>query len=173
MSVPGKDLVFALLMQDLKCWGVRIKYVWLWTCPLGAYQVAVLDNFWGWQGWVGGSLRTLEVSILCRLSLQCQIFLPFLPSVGMRQGLLWHCNRLELQVYLSWESLLWCYQAAHRTVLGLTLVCGPERLWCCVVSSRSGWSWVCWIWEFSWWSYLQLVSILWMSSHAGVSIALM
>ena len=26
MSAPGKDLVFALLMQDLKCWGDRIKY---------------------------------------------------------------------------------------------------------------------------------------------------
>ena len=49
MSAPGKDLVFALLMQDLKCWGVRMKSIWLWTCPLGAYQVAVLDNLWGWR----------------------------------------------------------------------------------------------------------------------------
>ena len=39
------------------------------------------------------------------LSVQCQIFLLSLPSVGMRQGLLWHSNRLELQVY-PWESLL-------------------------------------------------------------------
>ena len=33
------------------------------------------------------------------------IFLLSLPSVGMRQGLLWHSNRLELQVCPSWESL--------------------------------------------------------------------
>ena len=37
-----------------------------------------------WQGRVCGSLRTLRVSILCRLSLQCQIFLLSLPSVGKR-----------------------------------------------------------------------------------------
>ena len=68
------------------------------------------------QGRVGGSLQTLEVSILGHLCLQCQIFLLSLPSVGMRQGLLWHANRLELKEYPSWESLLSCYQSAHRTV---------------------------------------------------------
>ena len=47
-------------------------------------------------------------------------------SVGMRQGLLWHSNRLELQIYPSWESLLCCHQAADRTVRSLTLVRGPE-----------------------------------------------
>ena len=50
--------------------------------------------------------NTLGVSILCRLSLQCQIFLLSLSSVGMRQGLLFHFIRLELQVCPSWESLL-------------------------------------------------------------------
>ena len=34
------------------------------------------------QGWVGGSLQTPEVSTLCCLSLQCQIFLLSLSSVG-------------------------------------------------------------------------------------------
>ena len=29
MSAPGKDLVFALLMLDLKRWGVRMKSTWL------------------------------------------------------------------------------------------------------------------------------------------------
>ena len=48
-----------------------------------------------------GSLRTLGVSILCRLSLQCQNFLLSLPSVGMCQGLLYHSNRHELQAYPS------------------------------------------------------------------------
>ena len=45
---PGKDLVFALLMLDLKRWGVRMKSTWWWTCPLGACQVAVRNNLWGW-----------------------------------------------------------------------------------------------------------------------------
>ena len=67
-----------------------------------------------WQGWAGGSFWTLGVSILCRLPLQCQIFLLSLPSVGMRQGLLWHSHCLELHVYPSWESLLWCYRDASR-----------------------------------------------------------
>ena len=39
-----------------------------------------------WQGWVCGSLRTLGVSILRCLSLQCQIFLLSLSSVGMHQA---------------------------------------------------------------------------------------
>ena len=42
MLAPGKDLAFALLMLDLKHWGI-----WLWTCPLGAHKLAVLDNLWG------------------------------------------------------------------------------------------------------------------------------
>ena len=46
---PEKDLVFALLMLDLKRWDVRTKPIWLWTCPLGAFQVAILDNLWGWR----------------------------------------------------------------------------------------------------------------------------
>ena len=106
--------VFAWLMLDLKHWGVRMKSVWLWTCPLGACKVPVLDNLWGWRvsarvkGWVSGSLRTPGVSILCRLSLQCQVFLPPLPSVCMHQGLLWHSNPLELQVYSEdfWTKIL-------------------------------------------------------------------
>ena len=114
---PGKDLVFALLMLELKRWVVRVTSIWLWTCPLGACQVAVLDNFGGggggggceyWQGRVDGSLLFLGVSTLWRSSLQCQIFLLPLPSVGMHQGLLWHSNRLELRVYSSWEFLLCC-----------------------------------------------------------------
>ena len=47
VSAPGKDLVFTLLMLDLKRWGDRMKSIWLWTCPSGACQVAVLDNLWG------------------------------------------------------------------------------------------------------------------------------
>ena len=45
------------------------------------------DNLHGWRvlarvsQWLLGALR---VSILCRLSLQCQIFLLSLPSVGKR-----------------------------------------------------------------------------------------
>ena len=53
VSAPGKDLVFALLMPDLKRWDVRMKSVWLRTCPLGACQVTTLDNLLGWR--VGGS----------------------------------------------------------------------------------------------------------------------
>ena len=34
MLVPGKDLVFALLMPDLKRWGVRIKS-WVWVSIMG------------------------------------------------------------------------------------------------------------------------------------------
>ena len=148
MSAPGKDLVFALLMRDLKCWSVRIKSHLVVNLPIRG----IPGCCWGGecrQGWVCDSLRTLWVSILCRLSLQCQIFLLSLPSVGIHQGLLWHSNRLELQVHPSWESLLWCYQAADRTVRGPTLVRGPEWLWCCMVSPRSGWRWVCWRWECS------------------------
>ena len=46
---PGKDVVTALLMLDLKRWGVRMKSIWLWTCPLGACLVAVLENLLGWR----------------------------------------------------------------------------------------------------------------------------
>ena len=49
----------------------------------------------------GDSLRTLRVSLLCRLFLQCQIFLLSVPNVAMCKGLLWHSNRLELQIYPS------------------------------------------------------------------------
>ena len=51
LLAPGKDIVFALLMLDLKHWGVRMKSIWLWTCPLGACQVAVLDSDLT-HGWV-------------------------------------------------------------------------------------------------------------------------
>ena len=62
----------------------------------------------------------------------------------MRQDLLWHSNRLEIQVYPPWEPLLWYYQAACRIVQhphlhGLKLVHRPEWLWCCVVLLKSGW----------------------------------
>ena len=119
-------------MLDLKHWGVRLKSVWLSTFLLQACQDAVLDNLWVWHGCVGGSLWTLGVSILCCLCLQCQIFLLSLPSVGMRQSLFWHSNHLELQVYPSWESLLWCYQAACRTVR-------PPRLHGLRLVHRSEW----------------------------------
>ena len=49
MSVLEQDLVFALLMMDLKLWVVRLKSIWLWTCPLGTNQVAAPDNLWGWK----------------------------------------------------------------------------------------------------------------------------
>ena len=39
MSASGKDLLFALLMLDLKRLSVRMKSIWLWTCPLRACQV--------------------------------------------------------------------------------------------------------------------------------------
>ena len=44
---PGKDLIFALLMLT---WVLRCKAkksIRLWTCPLGAWPVAVLDNLQG------------------------------------------------------------------------------------------------------------------------------
>ena len=47
MSAPWKGLVFVSLMLDLKRWNVRMKSVWSSTCPLGACQVAVLDNLGG------------------------------------------------------------------------------------------------------------------------------
>ena len=143
---PGKDLVFALLMLDLKHSGVRMKSIW-WTCPLGVCQVAVQDNLWRWRvlsrvsWWLSVNSRILHpVSFV-----HCWIFLLPLPSVGMHHGLLWHCNHFELQVYSSLESLLWYYQAAHRTVWppcghGLRLVHRPEWLWCCVVLLKPGWS---------------------------------
>ena len=49
MSAPGKDLVFDFLLLDLKRWGVRMKSIWLWICPLAACQVFVPDNLWGWR----------------------------------------------------------------------------------------------------------------------------
>ena len=52
------------------------------------------------------ALCELSVSILCHLSFQCQTFQLSIPSVGMRQGLLWHSNHLELQVHPSRESVL-------------------------------------------------------------------
>ena len=110
------------------------------------------------------------ISIICHLSLECKIFLLSQPNIGTCQGLLFlHSNHLELQVYPSWESLLWCYQAAYRTVCGLKLVHGPEWLWCCMVSLRSGWRWVCWRCECSWWYYLQLLSMQCMSPHTSFS----
>ena len=54
--------------------------------------------------WLFANARSL-FPLSFNVSLQCQIFLLSLPKVGMRQGLLWHSNRLELQVY-PWESLL-------------------------------------------------------------------
>ena len=109
---------FCFVDAGPEAFGARMKSIWLWTCPLGACQVAVLNNFWGWtvlSRMSCGSLQTLGVSVKCGLSLQCQIFLLSLPSVSMHLGLLWHPSRLELQVYPSWESLLRCYQAARRT----------------------------------------------------------
>ena len=36
MSALGKDLLFALLMLDLKRWDVKMNSTWSWTYPLGA-----------------------------------------------------------------------------------------------------------------------------------------
>ena len=157
-----------LLMLDLKYWGVRMKYICFWTHPLGACKFATLDNLWGWNAGKGDSLWTPGVSILCRLFLQCKTFLLSLPSVGMCKGLLWHSNHLELQVYPSWDSLLWCYPAAHITEL-FNLNCLSSEVWwtwmtamlCC-----PRWRWVSWRWESRGRYYLQLLS---MPPHTGVS----
>ena len=64
---------------------------------------------------VGFSVGKGESVALCELwesssSVVClsksKIFKLSLPSVGIRQGLLWHSNRLELRVYPFGESLL-------------------------------------------------------------------
>ena len=128
VSAPRKDLAFALLILELKHWGVRMMSIWLWTCQLGACQDA-------WQGWVGGSLQSLGVSVLCRFFLQCQIFLLSLPSFGMHQGLLWNFNRLELQAYPSWESLnillgSLCYDAIKLLVELFVLLVFVVWGWC-------------------------------------------
>ena len=99
MSAPGKDLVFALLMLDLGIWGVRMKSIWLWSCPSGACQVTVLGNLWGWRvlprvsRWFFENSRNLHS--LSFVSPK-PIFLLSLPGIGMRHGLLWHSNRLEV-----------------------------------------------------------------------------
>ena len=43
---PGKDVMFTLLMLDLKRWDIRMKSICT-TCPIEAWQVAVLDNLLG------------------------------------------------------------------------------------------------------------------------------
>ena len=55
------------------------------------------------------------------MSFVSPIFLRSLPRVGMRQGLLWHSGRLELQVdlYRSWEI---CYDAIKLLVELLDLL---------------------------------------------------
>ena len=166
MSAPWKELVFALLMLDLKRWGVKMKSFWLWTCPLGACQVAVLDNLLGWRAlarvsrWLFANSAGLHPLLFVS---PMQTFLLSPSSLSTREGLVWHSDRLELQVYPSWESLLWCYQATCRTVRrphfrGLRLVHKPEWLWYFVVSLRSRWRWVCCRWECIWWYYQQLLS---------------
>ena len=86
-------------------------------------------------------MQTLGVSILCRLSLQCQISLLFPPSVGIRQGLLWLSNRLELQIYPSLE----CYDAIKLFVELFDLLVFVVLGWCIdlddcdVVWSREIW----------------------------------
>ena len=81
MSAPWKGIVFALLVLDWKHWAVRMKLIWFLTCPLGACQV-VQDKFSGWgvlARWVSGCPQTLGVSSLYFLSLQCQIYLLYVP----------------------------------------------------------------------------------------------
>ena len=82
------------LVVNLPIWGMP------GCCPRNLWEQRVLTQV------SHGFLRTLEVSIPCRLSLQCQIFLLSLLSVSMHQGLLWHSRHLELQVYFFGESLL-------------------------------------------------------------------
>ena len=155
VSAPGKGLVFALLMLDLKHWCVRMKSIWLWSCPLWACQVADLGNLWGWRvlarvsQWLSANSRSLD-----HLSLQC----PELACVQAYFGIPVTLN----YKYILLGSLLWHCQAACRAVQppclhGLRLVHRPEWLWCCVVSLKSGWRWVCWRWVCCWWDYRQLL----------------
>ena len=119
MSTPEKDFVFALLMLDLKRWRVSMKSIWLGTCPLGVCQVAFLDISWGWRVLAGVS-RWLIANSRSLNPLSFVSPLLNLPTVTAQcwyaSGLLWHSSRLELHIYNSWESLLWRYQAAYRTV---------------------------------------------------------
>ena len=95
-------------MLDLKRWGQDEVYL-VGNLPIRSMSGCCPRQLVGMESVGKGesvALCELSVSILCCFSLQCQIFLMSLPSVGMRQGLLWHSNRLKLQVYPSWESLL-------------------------------------------------------------------
>ena len=80
----------ALGCQDEVCLAVNLPFGGMpGCCPR---QLVAVESVG--KGLIGGSLRTLGVSMF-----RCQIFLLSLPSFGMRQDLLWHSNRLELQVY--------------------------------------------------------------------------
>ena len=61
MSAPGKDLVFALLMQDLKCWGVRIVYLVVNLKCWGVRIVYLVVNLKCW----GVKIVYLVVNLKC------------------------------------------------------------------------------------------------------------
>ena len=110
MSAHGKDLVFDLLVLYLTRLHVRMKSIWLWSFPLGAYQVAVLDSWWGWEvlamvsQWIFSNSR----------SLHALLFVSPMTNLPTVHAQCWYASEPTLAFQSPfWESLVWCYQPAR------------------------------------------------------------
>ena len=138
-------------------------------------QPAVVDSLWRWRVlakvscWLYVNSRSLHL-----LSFVSPSPMPNLQTVP---ALCWYSSGCLLVFQLPWTTSILgslCYDATKLLIElfdllhYLRLVHRPGWLWCCVVLLRSGWRWVCWRWECSWWYYLQLLSLRWMPPHTGV-----